>query len=217
MFGSIIGSAIGLGKGLFGSKTSQDQSQQSYMQFRPEDLAAIQAQQQAFQAGTGDLLSQLKGSQQALQQGYVMPQSGFQFGASPDAITRALASQAQQGIGQQVGSQQQQIAQQFRGSPGAARALQAQAAMQGRLAANPALFQAFQQQQGRELAQAQQAQAAAQAANQALLGREQAVTGLGQMGLGAQQNLLSTLLSLGQARGTQVGQGQMSGRSGGLF
>ena len=102
-------------------------------------------------------------------------------------------------------------------SPGAAMALQRQADIQSRLQQNPLLFQAFQQQQGRELTQAQQQQAAAEAANKALLGREQAVTGLAQTGVGAQQNLLSTLLSLGQGLGQQVQAGEMKGRSGGLF
>lgn len=213
----IASGAMSLGKDLFGSGTSQQQSSTSQMQFRPEDIAAIRGQQQGLQKQVGGLLSQLGASQEALQKGIVMPSSQFAYSASPDAITKALAAQATQGIGQQVGAQQRQIAQQFRGAPGASRALQAQAAMQGRLAANPLLFQAFQQQQGRELTQAQQAQAAAEAANRALLGREQAVTGLAQTGVGAQQNLLSTLLSLGQAFGQQQTSSQMKGRSGGLF
>ena len=146
-------------------------------------------------------------------------QTGFtpQFSATPDAMTRGLAAQAGQQMAQQSTAQRQAIANQFRGQPGAALALQRQADIQSRLQQNPLLFQAFQQQQGRELTQAQQQQAAAEAANRALLGREQAVTGLAQTGLGAQQNLLSTLLSLGQGLGQQVQTGEMKGRSGGLF
>lgn len=212
-----IGGALGIAQGLFGSGTSQDQTQQTRTVFRPEDLAQIEAARGGLQTQVGDLMSQLGRSREALQTGIRLPSGEFSFATSPDAITRALAAQATQGIGQQVGAQQRQIAQQFRGAPGASRALQAQAAMQGRLAANPLLFQAFQQQQGRELQQAQQAQAAAEAVNRALLGREQAITGLAQTGMGAQQNLLSTLLSLGQGLGTQVQSGQMKGRSGGLF
>lgn len=212
-----IGGAMTLGQGLFGTASSQNQNQRSFTRFRPEDLKRIEAQRQAYQTQVGDLLGQLGKSREALQSGLVMPSSSFQFSAAPDAITRALASQAQQGIGQQVGAQQRQIAQQFRGTPGASQALQAQAAMQGRLTANPLLFQAFQQQQGRELNQAQQAQAAAEAANRALLGREQAVTGLAQTGVGTQKNLMSDLLALGQGLGEQIQTAQMKGRSGGLF
>lgn len=209
--------AIGIGQGLFGTASSQNQNQRSFTNFRPEDLKRIEAQRQAYQTQVGDLLGQLGKSREALQSGLVMPSSSFQFSAAPDAITRALASQAQQGLGQQVNAQQRQIAQQFRGAPGASQALQAQAAMQGRLAANPLLFQAFQQQQGRELSQAQQAQAAAEAANRALFGREQAVTGLAQTGVGTQKNLMSDLLALGQGLGEQIQTSQMKGRSGGLF
>lgn len=220
LMGGAMGGAMDMAKGLFGTGTSQTQNQTSQMNFRPEDLAALRAQQSALQTqvgGPGGLLAQLGASKEALQKGMVTPTSTFQYSAAPDAITRALASQAQQGIGQQVGAQQRQIAQQFRGTPGASQALQAQAAMQGRLAANPLLFQAFQQQQGRELSQAQQAQAAAEAANRAIMGREQAVTGLAQTGVGAQQNLLSTLLSLGQALGQQQTTSTSKSRSGGLF
>lgn len=213
----IASGAMSLGKDLFGTGTSQQQTSTSQMQFRPEDLAAIRAQQRGLQTQVGDLMSQLGASRQALQQGYVMPQSGFQYSATPDVMTRALASQAGSQIAQQAAAQRQAIAQQFRGQPGAQMALQRQADIQSRLQQNPLLFQAFQQQQGRELTQAQQQQAAAEAANRALLGREQAVTGLAQTGLGAQQNLLSTLLSLGQALGQQQTSSSMQGRSGGLF
>jgi len=209
--------AIGIGKSLFGTSTKQDQTSTSRTEFRPEDLERIEAARGAYQTQLTDLLAQLGASREAVQKGTVMPQSTFQYSATPDAITRALAAQATQGLSQQAGTQQQRIAQQFQGNPAASRALQAQAGMQARLAANPLLFQAFQQQQGRELTQAQQAQAAAQAANAALLGREQAVSGLAQTGLGAQQNLLSTLLALGQGLGTQVQTGKLRGRSGGLF
>ena len=209
--------AIGIGKSLFGTSTKQDQTSTTRTEFRPEDLAAIEAARGGLQTQLGDLMSQLSRSREAVQKGYVLPQAGFQFSATPDAITRALASQAGQQVAQQAAAQRAAIGQQFRGQPGAQMALQRQADIQSRLVQNPLLFQAFQQQQGRELTQAQQQQAAAEAANRALLGREQFGVGLGQMGLGAQQNLLSTLLALGQGLGTQVQTGQMRGRSGGLF
>lgn len=213
----IASGAMSLGKDLFGTGTSQQQSSTSQMQFRPEDLAAIQAARGGLQGQVGGLMSQLGASREAIQKGYTMPTGQFAFGATPDAMTRALASQAGQQVAQQAAAQRAAIAQQFRGQPGAQMALQRQADIQSRLVQNPLLFQAFQQQQGRELNQAQQQQSAAEAANRALLGREQAVTGLAQTGLGAQQNLLSTLLSLGQALGQQQTTSSMSGRSGGLF
>lgn len=208
--------AVGIGQGLFGTGTSQQQAQRMRTEFRPEDLARIEAARGGLQTQVGDLMSQLGTSREALR-GIVLPSSQFQFSTTPDAMTRALASQAGQQVAQQAAAQRAAIAQQFRGQPGAQMALQRQADIQSRLVQNPLLFQAFQQQQGRELTQAQQQQAAAEAANRALLGREQALTGLAQTGVGAQQNLLSTLLSLGQGLGTQATSGQMRGRSGGLF
>jgi len=210
-----VGSGLGLAQGLFGTKSSQQQNQRSFTQFRPEDLAAIQQARGGLQTGTQGLLSQLQASREAIQQGMRLPSAEFQFAQAPDVMTRALAAQATQGIGQQVGAQQRQLAQQFRGPVG--QILGAQAGMQARLAQNPALFQAFQQQQARELAQAQQQQAQVDAANRALLGREQAVSQLAGTGLGAQQQLLSNLLGVGQALGEQVQQAGMKGRSGGLL
>lgn len=212
-----VGSGLGLAQGLFGTKSSQAQNQRSFTQFRPEDLARLEQARGGLETGTAGLLGQLQRSQEAIQQGMRMPGAEFQFGQSPDAMTRALAAQATQGLGQQAAAQQRAIAQQFRGQPGAGRALQSQVAMQSRLQQNPALFQAFQQQQGRELAQAQQQQAQIEAANRALMGREQAVSQLAGTGLGAQQQLLSNLLGLGQALGEQVQTAQMKGRSGGLL
>lgn len=97
--------------------------------------------------------------------------TGFapQFSTSPDVITRGLAAQGTQGLAQQAAAQKAQIAQQFRGNPGAQMALQRQADMQARLQSNPILFQAFQQQQGREQLQNQARLQGTQAANQALI------------------------------------------------
>lgn len=210
--------AIGIGKSLFGTTTKQDQTSTTRTEFRPEDLAAIEAARGGYQTQVGDLLGQLTRSREAIQKGFVMPSSQFQFSATPDAITRALAAAGQEQIAQNAAAARRNIpANLFSGSPEATRGLSKIADIQARLKANPLLFQAFQQQQGRELTQAQQQQSAAEAANRALMGREQFGVGLGQMGLGAQQNLLSTLLSLGQGLGTQVQTGQMRGRSGGLF
>lgn len=209
------GSGLGLAQGLFGTKQSQQQAQRAFTQFRPEDLASIQQARGGLQTGTQGLLSQLQASQEAIRQGVQAPSREFQFAQSPDVMTRALAAQATQGLGQQAGAQQRALAQQFRGPVG--QILGAQAGMQARLQQNPALFQAFQQQQARELAQAQQQQAQAAAANQAVMGREQALSSLAGTGLGAQQQLLSNLLGVGQALGEQVQSAQMKGRSGGLL
>lgn len=209
-----LGSGLGLAQGIFGTSNKQQEAQRAFTQFRPEDLAAIQKATTGLQTGTQDLLSQLQASKTALSQGMKMPTSEFQFAQSPDAMTRALAAQAIQGIGQQTGAQQKMLAQQFRGPVG--QILGAQVGMQARLQQNPALFQAFQQQQQRELTQAQQQQANIEAANRALLGREQALSSLAGTGLGAQQQLLSNLLGVGQSLGEQIQSAQMQGRSGGL-
>lgn len=210
-----LGTGLGVAQGLFGSAQSQQQGQRGYTQFRPQDLAAIEAARGGFQQGVQGLLGQTEASREAIRQGYIQPTGQFQFAQAPDAMTRAIAAQATQGLGQQAAAQRQQLAQQFRGPVG--QILGRQAEMQSRLQQNPLLFQAFQQQQGRELAQAQQQLAAQQAANQALLGREQALTGLAGTGLGAQQNLLAQQLGLGQALGEQVTAALSRGRSGGLF
>lgn len=208
-----LGSALGLAQGLFG--TAQRSRATGRTEFMPQDISAIRGAQTAYQQMVPGLLSDLQARQQAVLQGVQAPQTGFQFGMSPDAITRALAAQATQSMGQQAAAQRQQIARQFRGQPGAVRALQAQADIQTRLQQNPLLFQAFQQQQQRELSQAQQQMAQQQAANEAIMAREQLGANLAMMGPQQQANLLNTLLSLGQAMGTNV-QEQQS-RGGGLF
>lgn len=210
-----LGTGLGLAQGLFGSSQQKQQGQRAYTQFRPEDLAAIEAARGGFQQGVQGLLGQTTSSREALSRGLIQPTGRFQFSQTPDAMTRAIAAQATQGLGQQAAAQRQQYAQQFRGPVG--QILGRQAEMQTRLQQNPAVFTAFQQQQGRELAQAQQQMAAEQAANQALLQREQALTGLAGTGMSAQQNLLAQQLGLGQALGQQVSEAQMRGRSGGLF
>ena len=215
MIGQILGGALALGQGLAGTGSKQEQNTRQFTQFRPEDMAAIEAARGGVTTGTQNLLNQLRQSQEAIRAGFIQPTGQFQFAQAPDAMTRAIAAQATQGLGQQAAAQRQALAQQFRGPVG--QILGRQAEMQSRLQQNPLLFQAFQQQQGRELAQAQQQMAAQQAANQALIGREQALTGLGTTGLSAQGNLLAQQLGLGQAFGQQISQALAKGRSGGLF
>lgn len=213
--GSILGTALGLGQGLFGTGQRQSEIAQARTELRPEDLQAILNQRTGVQTGTIDLLQQLQRSREAIQQGYQLPTTGFEFAQTPDVMTRAIAAQATQGLGQQAGAQRQALAQQFRGPVG--QILGRQAEMQTRLQQNPLLFQAFQQQQGRELTAEQQRQANLAAANQALLSREQALTGLSGTGVSAQQNLFNLLTQLGQLLGTRVSSGTQTGRSGGFF
>jgi hypothetical protein len=215
MIGQILGGGLALAQGLAGTGSKQEQNTKQFTQFRPEDMAAIEAARGGVTTGTQNLLNQLRQSQEAIRAGFIQPTGQFQFAQAPDAMTRAIAAQATQGLSQQAGAQRQALAQQFRGPVG--QILGRQAEMQSRLQQNPLLFQAFQQQQGRELAQAQQQMAAQQAANQALIGREQALTGLGTTGLSAQGNLLAQQLGLGQAFGQQISQALAKGRSGGLF
>jgi hypothetical protein len=215
MIGKILGGGLALGQGLAGTGSKQEQNTRQFTQFRPEDMAAIEAARGGVTSGTQGLLQQLQQSQQAIRQGFIQPSGQFQFGQAPDAMTRAIAGLGTQGLREQGSAQRQQLAQQFRGPVG--QILGRQAEMRTQLQQNPLLFQAFQQQQGRELAQSSQEMAAQQAANQALLGREQAITGLGTTGLSAQGNLLAQQLGLGQAFGQQISQALAKGRSGGLF
>jgi hypothetical protein len=210
-----IGGGLGLAQGMFGTASKQQQNQRQFTQFRPEDLAAIQQARGGFQQGVQGLLGQTEASREAIRQGFIQPTGQFQFAQAPDAMTRAIAGLGTQGLREQGSAQRQQLAQQFRGPVG--QILGRQAEMRTQLQQNPLLFQALQQQQGRELAQSSQQMAAQQAANQALLGREQALTGLAGTGMSAQQNLLGQQLGLGQALGEQVTAALSRGRSGGLF
>ena len=208
-----IGGALGLAQGLFG--TGSKTTTRASTEFRPEDIQAIRGAQSTYQGMFPGLLTDLQARQKAVLTGVQAPQTGFQFNMSPDAMTRALAAQASQGMAQQAAAQRAQIAQQFRGQPGVSQALQAQAGIANRLQQNPLLFQAFQQQQARELSQAQQQMAQQQAANEAIMAREQLGANLGLMGPQAQASLLNTLFQLGQGFGTQVS--EQKTRGGGLF
>lgn len=206
-----VAGALALGRGILGSTTTQQGNQQQFTRFRPEDLAAIEAARTGVVGGTQNLLDQLTASRGAIQSGMAMPTTGFQFAQTPDAYSRAMASYLNQGTAQQAGAQQRSLAQQFRGPVG--QILGRQAEMTSRLQQNPALFQVFQQQQARELAQSQQQMAQTQAANQALLGREQALASLAGTGLSAQGNLLAQQLGLGQAFGTNISEARQRTRS----
>ncbi len=106
----------------------------------------------------GDYQAKIPGYEAAANQAAGQIQTtGFapQFNATPDATTQALAAQATQGMGQQAAAQKAAIAKQFQAQPGAGGILQRQVDMKTRLNANPALFNAFQQQGQREQMQNQ--------------------------------------------------------------
>lgn len=208
-----IGGALGLAQGLFG--TASKTTTRSSTEFRPEDIKSIRGAQAGYEQMLPGLLSDLAARQQAVLSGVQAPSREFAFSQQADPLTRAMASMGSQQLGEQASAQRQAIASQFRGQPGLSNILQAQANIQSRLQQNPLLFQAFQQQQGRELAQAQQQLAQQEAANQAIMGREQLGANLAMMRPQAQASLLNTLFQLGQGFGTQV-QEQKS-RGGGLF
>jgi len=177
---------------------------------RPEDAMALQRNQMASELAGENLQTFLQKLQQQSQ-----AEQPFTTGG-PDAMTRALASQATQGMAQQAGALQKQVGQQFSANPLAAKALQTQIAMQNRLSSNPALFNAFKDQQQRQLQELQARQTQRQ---------EQA--GLAQSGYGiSQQNLknaatiadmLKTTLQEGSQTQRQTQSQQQSARSGGIL
>lgn len=177
-------------------------------EFRPEDIQAInQARQSSLGAGQN-----LTGLIQNLQ-AQISAEGPFKFG-SPDAITRALASQAGQQVAQQTAAQRAAIAQQFRGQPGAQMALQRQADIQSRLQQNPLLFNAYQNQQQRQLQEL--------GAKQAIRGEQ---LGLGQTGYGISQQDLRNAQAIADMFKSVVSSGtktagqttETSGRSGGIL
>lgn len=210
-----LAAGVGLFQNIAGTPSKSQSSQRSFTEFRPEDIGRLENLIGQMDVSQRNLFNQLTASKQNLQ-GMQIPGTTFGFSQEADPVTRAIASLGAQGLGEQASAQRQAIASQFRGQPGTSNVLQAQANIQSRLQQNPLLFQAFQQQQGRELAQAQQQLMQQQAANEALLGREQALVGLTQMPLSTQQNLFELLRGYSTGRGVQVGGSSSVGRTGGL-
>lgn len=229
-----------------GTKTTGNsgQNQTSFTDFRPEDLAALRAQQGVLQQqtqGTANLAGQLQ--RQAAGQGAPTLQGNFnqlqgvqsfQPGQSGiDALGRATMAQGTQALNAQAGTQATALRRQFAGSPGVGAALGRQASMNARLQANPLLFTAAQQsadrgQQGfqNQLGLAGQQANLQQTANHTALQQQQANSanrqeqlGFGQAGLNANQALLASLSQLANQFGTQqtFGSGQQQQRSGGTL
>lgn len=173
----------GIGSALFGKTNTTNTTGTTTAQqiLRPEDIAAIRAQQNAQQQQT----QQFQNLLQTLQQASLRPQQGLntqfagpaqiqafnpQFSQGLDPMSQALISQGAQALAQQAATQRGAVARQFGGSqPEVARILQSQIAAQSALQQNPLAFQAVQQQTARELGQQGLGLQAAQANNQAQL------------------------------------------------
>lgn len=221
-----------IASGIFGDKTSGKSSsnQTQGWDFQAQDAAALRAQQDQYARnaqGQQSLLGRL-GQQSAAGGPLQLQTTGMlpTFNNSPDAITRGLASQATQGMAQQAAAQKAAVAKQFQAQPGAGGILQRQIDMRNRLNANPALFQAFQQQNQRELGQYGANQQGQQAQNNALLqqlqaqqGQRQEQQGFGAAGLGIDQNSMSMLADLAKLFGKQTVSGDTKSeqRSGGIL
>lgn len=223
---------MGIFGDIFGEKkTEKSQTNQtSNWELQQRDQDALRAQQGQYATGVANqrnLLGQL-GQQSAAGGPLRLQTTGMvpTFNNTPDAITRGLASQATQGMAQQAAAQKAAVAKQFQAQPGAGGVLQRQIDMRNRLSANPALFQAFQQQNQRELGQAGAIQSGQQAQNNALLaqlqgqqGQRQEQLGLSQAGLATDQNQLNILSEIAKLFGKQQ---QISGakaeqRAGGML
>lgn len=196
-----------MGHAMFGdeSQTSQQSTGTSQLQMRPEDLAQLMAQRGKVQAGTSQFANLARQLQQ--QSAGAAPQlqaiTAPQFSTQLDPLSQSLVAQGRQGILAQAGANQARFAQQFRGQPGVARALQAQSRARATTQQNPLLAQAAQQQTGRQLAQQQAMMQAQQAENQRRLAQAGAASrgrqeqlGFGQAQLGSQAGLLSILSQL---------------------
>ncbi len=232
---------------LTGKSQSQSQSgnQVSRTQFDPAQLAQLNqqtqnliGQTQAAQGLGSSLQQQAAGAGvPQLQRNVAIQQFNPQFSNRLDQLSQGLVSQGTQGLNQQAATQRRALASQFGGQPGIAQALGRQATMQSRLQANPLLFQAAQQQSGRELGQQGLIGQAAQQNNAANISQQQAQNqaaiqqqglgeqsrreqfGYGTAGLQAQQQLLPMLSALAQQQGTQISQTaqEAKSRSGGLL
>jgi hypothetical protein len=237
---------MGLNNELFGKNetTKRDSSGSQFTTFRPQDEATLTAQRNSLE-GLGNLQNQqlFNLSQQQLQSR--APQLGTNFGQfnanlntnfQGPQFSQTLDPTSQNILAQELGNrqaqlqrQQQGIQQQFGGRNNQlAQILQSQAGAQSQLANNPLAFQALQQQGGREAQNYQLGQQAQQLGNQALLSQQGFNAGLQgqgnqalaqQFGLNAQNfqnqagalgaanafqsNLLNQLAQLAQLRGIQ--------------
>jgi hypothetical protein len=217
--------------GIIGKANRQKES----LDINPQLLQQLQQASQGLQQQVGQIGGQAGAAAGQIQTnfGQFAPTLDTQFqrpefSQQLDPLAQRLATQGTQGLQQQAQARQQNIANQFRGNPGASRILQQQVGATSALQANPLLFQAAQQQQGREAQQFQLQSQAQQLSNQALQQQQaeaarfqgmqnQAVAGQFQLGqqfpLQAQQSLLQALAAQAQLTGTK----RTSGRSGGIF
>lgn len=228
----------GIGGELFGKKESQQQQQTNQTIFRPQDQARLEDQTARYQGQANqvaDLFANL--SNRALNNnlqtnaGLNTQFSRPQFGPNLDPTSQALMAQEFQNRGNQLQTQQNQIAQQFRNNPALAQILQAQAGSQAQLANNPLAFQAMNAQGARQIEQAnflnqvqglenQAKLAGAEFGNQARLGNLQnlvAAGNFGQGGLQAQGGVYDMLRSFAQGNAQTTGTGATQAGSRGLM
>lgn len=208
-----MSSSLGPSSGNFGIKDNQIESQR--FQFSPEIRAQLEGiagglpgLTQALQQQAGNMFTQFSDLTPQLNTQFGGPQ--FQTGL--DATSRNLVSQGQQSLAQQAAQRGAAARRQFGGGVGDVLAQQAQA--QSRIQQNPLLFQAAQQQRGREAQEFALQQQAQQLSNQALLAQaqsgiqgqqlqNQAMLQQGLIPLQAQQGLLGQFGNFAQLTGEQ--------------
>lgn len=161
-----------------------------------------------FQTGFNQFVPQLQTQFQPIQ-GLQTQFQAPQFSQKLDPLSQQLLSQAQQTQRVQLGTQQQQLGQQFRGNQGLLNVLANQAQQRAALAMNPLPFEAMLQQQARETQNYQLGQQAQSLSNQALLqqgGYNMAAQQAGNQALLSQQGAQNLGGSLGnQALAQQLG------------
>lgn len=207
------GSILGALPALFGS--SRTTTQRSSLDFRPEDLARMEAGAGQYQGGVADLLKQLQGFQSQLQGGMPTAPQQFQFTGAADPVTRALAAQGEQDLLARAAGARSQIMRQSQGRPDVAGPLAAMLGMQTQLQQNPLMGQAMQQQFARQLSQGQMQQQQYNDLVRNLMGSTQLGANLAATGLGAQANLSQFLTDLATRKATTTA--QTTEKKGGIF
>lgn len=199
----------GITKSIFGSNDKQTGQQVTSNQYNPQDMARLQEQSAQYQGLANNLSGFLSGlSNRALNNAPQLQtnanlNTNFQrpvFSQGLDAQSQALLAQEFQARNNQLGTQQNQIAQQFRNNPALAQILQAQAGAQSQLANNPLAFQAGNMQSQRQINEAN-------AINQIMQGENQARLQSGEFGNTARLNQANAMLQNLQAAGAFGQQG----------
>lgn len=188
------GSILGALPSIFGTTTTT--SQRSGLEFRPEDLARMEAGASQYQGGVSDLLKQLQGFQSQLQTQMPTAPGQFQYTGGFDPITRGLAASGREDILRAAAASRANLSPEMRG------ALGNQINIQSALQSNPLMAQYGQQQFARQLSQAQMQQQQYGDLVRNLLGQTQLGANLATTGLGAQANLAQYLTDLATRKAT---------------